>query len=142
MADRVPSDNDSISTHRVTLETVGRTSRPRIALPAAVEAADGDVVRLTFDGQEYHARVETSLDGTVEIRGAFDNARLARSDDGEDHLTAWVAESDVEPGRSLLLDVLTEGYHFGLREAGERVVYTVRDAPEDSLSNIAQSLDE
>lgn len=142
MADRVSSDNDSVSSHRLTLETVGRTSRPRLELPADLAIDDGDVVRLTLDGREYHARVQQALDGTLELRGAFDNPRLAKSDDGEDRLAEWAEDSDVEPGRSVLLDVLAAGYHFGLREPGQRVVYTVRDPPEDSLSSIAESLEE
>jgi hypothetical protein len=142
MADRIASDNDSVSSRRLTLETAGRTSRPRLELPADLAVDDGDVVRLTLDDGEYHARVERGLDGALELRGAFDNPRLAKSGDGEDRLAEWVADSGVEPGRSVLLDVLTEGYHFGLREPGARVVYTVRDPPQDSLSSIAESLEE
>ncbi|MEF8881251.1 MAG: hypothetical protein V5A34_01845 [Halapricum sp.] len=142
MADRVPSDHETVSTYRVTLATVGRTGRPRIELPEDVHVQEDEIVRLSFDGGEYHARVETSLDGTSVLNGAFDNARLARSDEGEDRLTEWIAGTDVEPRRSLLLDVLTEGYHYGLREPGERVVYTVREPPDSSLTDIAQSLEE
>lgn len=142
MADRIASDNDSVSTHRLTLETAGRTSRPRLELPDDLAVDDGDVVRLTLDGSDCHARVERSLDGTLELQGAFDNPRLARSEDGVDRLAEWVDDSDAEPGRSVLLDVLAEGYHFGLREPGQRVVYTVREPPDDSLSSIAQSLEE
>lgn len=142
MADRISSDNETVSTHRVPVETVGRTSRLRVELPQGLDLDDGDVVRLTLDGSESHARIETSLDGTPEIRGAFDNARLARSDEGEDRLAAWLEAADVQAGRSVLLDVLTPGYHYGLREPGERVVYTVRDPPDSSLSDIARSLEE
>ena len=122
MADRVPSDHETIETHRVRLGTVGRTSRPSIDVPDAIEAAAGDVVRLSFGGDEYHARVERGVEGTPQFRAAFDNARLARSDDGEDRLGEWLATADVDPGRSLLLDVLTDGYHYGLREPADRVL--------------------
>jgi hypothetical protein len=142
MADRIASDNDSVSSHRLTLETAGRTSRPRLELPTDLAVDDGDVVRLTLDGGEYHARVQQALDGALELRGAFDNPRLAKSDDGVDRLAEWVDDSDVGAGRSVLLDVLTEGYHFGLREPGARVVYTVRDPPDESLSSIAESIEE
>lgn len=142
MADRIASDTESVATHRLTIETVGRTSRPRLELPAELDLEADDVVRLTLDGSEYHTRVESNLEGELELRGAFDNPRLARSDDGEDRLAAWVDDSGVEAGRSVLLDVLTAGYHYGLREPGERVVYTARDPPDDSLSSIAESLEE
>jgi len=141
MADRIASDHEAVETHRMTLGTAGRTSRPKLELPETIEAGDGDVVRITLDGQAYHARVESGLDGTLVVRGAFDNARLARSDEGENRLIEWVEDADVEPGRSLLLDVLHDGYHYGLREPGQRVVYTVREPPKGSLSDIAESLE-
>jgi len=141
MADRIASDHKAVETHRVTLGTAGRTSRPKLELPDPIEASDSDVVRLTLDGQACHARVESGLDGTLVVRGAFDNARLARSDDGENRLVEWVEDAAVGPGRSLLLDVLHKGYHYGLREPGQRAVYTVREPPKGSLSDIAESIE-
>lgn len=143
MSDRLPSDHDTVESHRVPLETVGRTDRYRIELPSVLSVEPDDVVRLSFDGTEAHAQIGASLDGTPELRGAFDNARLARdTDTGEDRLDAWIEATGLDAGRSLLLDVLVEGSHFGLRTPGERVVYTVREPPEDSLADIASRLDE
>jgi len=141
MADRIASDHEAVETHRVTLGTAGRTSRPKLELPESISASNGDVVRITLDGQDYHAHVESGLDGTLVVRGVFDNARLARSDDGDNRLIRWVEDADVEPGRSLLLDVLHDGYHYGVRKPGQRVVYTVREPPAESLSDIAESLE-
>ncbi|MCU4718467.1 DUF7112 family protein [Halapricum hydrolyticum] len=140
MADRIASDHEAVETHRVTLGTAGRTSRPELQLPESIDASDGDVVRITLDGQAYHARVDAGLDDTCHVSGAFDNARLAREDEGENRLVEWIDDSEAEPGRSLLLDVLSEGYHYGLREPGQRVVYTVHEPPQGSLSDIADSL--
>ena len=140
MTGRIASDNETVRTHRITLGTAGRTSRPELQLPESIDASDGDVVRLTLDGRAYYARVDAGLDGALLVQGAFENARLAREDDGENHLIEWIDDSDADPGRSLLLDVLYEGYHYGLREPGQRVVYTVREPPQGSLSDIADSL--
>lgn len=140
MADRIASDHEAVETHRITLGTVGRSSRPELELPESIDASDGDIVRLTLDGRAYYARVVSGLDGTLLVHGAFENARLAREGDGENRLIEWVDESDIQTGRSLLFDVLYEGYHYGLREPGQRVVYTVREPPPGSLSDIADSL--
>ncbi|QSG11156.1 Uncharacterized protein HSBGL_0722 [Halapricum desulfuricans] len=140
MADRIASDHETVQTHRVTLGTAGRTSRPELALPESIDASDGDIVRLTLDGRAYYALVEAGLDGTAHLRGAFENARLAREGDGENPLLDWIDDTGVEPGRSLLLDVLSAGYHYGLREPGQRAVYTVHEPPQGSLSDIADSL--
>ncbi|QSG06791.1 DUF7112 family protein [Halapricum desulfuricans] len=140
MADRIASDHEAVQTHRITLGTAGRTSRPELELPESIDASDGDVVRLTLDGRACYALVEAGLDGTARLRGAFENARLAREGDGENRLLEWIDDSGVKPGRSLLLDVLSTGYHYGLREPGQRVVYTVLEPPKGSLSDIADSI--
>lgn len=143
MADRVPSDHDTVETHRVSLATVGRTDRYRIELPETLDLAPEETVRLSFGGTEAHARLSESLDGTLELRGAFDNARVARDPEtGTDRLAAWIDDSGLGAGRSLLLDVLVAGAHYGLRLPGDRVVYTVREPPADSLSDIARGLDQ
>jgi hypothetical protein len=38
--------------------------------------------------------------------------------------------------------VLTEGYAYGLREPGKRVVYEPVERPDSSLADIAESLEE
>jgi len=141
MADRVPSDHTTVETHRISVESVGRTDRLRLEL-SDVDVVPRSVVRLTIGGSEYHAQVETTLDGTLVIASAHDNARLARTDgEGEDRLAAWLTETGLVAGRSVLLDELLAGTHYGLRQPGERIVYTVREPPEDSLTDIARDLD-
>ena len=141
MSERVPSDHDAVDTHRVPVEAVGRTGRPRVVLPDEIDLQDGDIVTLALDGDEYKARVETSLDGDRTVTHVADNRRLARERDGENRLTEWVAEADVSVGGSAHLDVVTEGHQYGLRTPGKRVVYTATDAPDSSLSDIASDLD-
>jgi len=141
MSDRVPSDHDAVDTHRVPIEAVGRTGRPRVVLPDAVGLSDGDVVTLALDGDDYEARVETSLDGDRTVTHAADNRRLARERDGENRLAEWVADATVSLGGSAHLDVVTEGHQYGLRTPGTRVVYTATEAPDSSLSDIASDLD-
>jgi hypothetical protein len=141
MSERVPSDHDAVDTHRVPVEAVGRTGRPRVVLPDEIDLQDGDIVTLALDGDAYEARVETSLDGDRTVTHVADNRRLARERDGENRLTEWVAEADVSVGGSAHLDVVTEGHQYGLRTPGKRVVYTATDAPDSSLSDIASDLD-
>ena len=145
MPARVPSDHGSIETFRATVESVGRTDRPKVVLPEdAGEALDADeVVRLVVDDRTYHTRVDTDLDGGREFRGAFRSPTLARDPDaGEDHLAAWLAETGIETGNSVLVDVVTEGFQYGLREPGARAVYEVAEQPDDGLASIARDIDE
>ena len=141
MADRVPSDHETVETHRVPVESVGRTDRPRVVLPEQLDFDDGDTVRLALDGDWYHAVVETNLDGEPVISHVADNRRLARERDGTNRLAEWVADSDVSLGGSAHLDVVTDGTEYGLRTPGKRVVYTATGGPDSSLSDIARNLD-
>ncbi|MFC6756951.1 MULTISPECIES: DUF7112 family protein [Haloarcula] len=141
MSERVPSDHDAVDTHRVAIEAVGRTGRPRVVLPDAVGLEDGDVVTLALDGDDYEARVETSLDGDLVVTHVTDNRRLARERDGENRLAEWVADATVSVGGSAHFDVVTECHQYGLRTPGKRVVYTATEAPDSSLSDIASDLD-
>lgn len=141
MPDRVPSDHDAVETHRVSIERIGRTDRPRVVLPADLGLEDGDVVRFALGGDQYHALVETDLDGDLVVNHVADNSRLARERDGEDRLAAWVEAADVSLGGSAHLDVVTAGHEYGLRTPGSRVVYTTTERPSSSLSDIAENLD-
>ncbi|MDS0219837.1 hypothetical protein NDI54_00535 [Haloarcula sp. S1AR25-5A] len=141
MPDRVPSDHETVETHRVPVESVGRTDRPRVVLPTGLDLEDGDTVRLALDGDQYHAVVETNLDSEPVISHVADNRRLARERDGTNRLAAWVTDSDVSLGGSAHLDVVTDGTEYGLRTPGKRVVYTATDGPDSSLSDIARNLD-
>lgn len=142
MSGRVPADHETVSTHRTELDSVGRTSRPRISFPDAVSVSAGDVIRLSLDGEAYHASVESSLSGALDVRGAFENARLAREAPVDENcLKSWVDSTDLAVGDAVLLDVVTPGFQYGLRPPGERVVYDVLDRPSDSLADIARDLD-
>ena len=146
MSDRVPSDHPTISTIDATLSRSGATDRPRIDIPA--EAADdvpaGEVVRLVLDDQEYRTRIERAFSGDgLQIRGAYDSPRLARNPgDGENRLIEWYEDSGLAFGRTILLDVVTEGFKYGLRTPGSRAVYDATEAPSDSLASIAEQLED
>ena len=146
MTERIPSDHDTVESHRVRLGTVGRTDRPEIEVPETVAAAldADDVVRLFVGGEECHARVERALDDQLVLRGAYRNARLAREDgtDGaEDRLAAWRDDRGLAAGDQLLLDEVTAGFAYGLRVPGDREVYPDREPPDDGLADIAENLD-
>jgi len=140
--DRVPSDHATVETHRVPLESVGRTDRPQVRLPDGLDLSDGEVVRLALDGDTAHALVETDLDGDRVVRHAGDNPRVAREREPPDRLAEWVEDGTVSTGGTVHLDVVTAGHAYGLRTPGERVVYTATDGPDASLADIAGELDE
>ena len=138
MTERLPSDHDAVASHRVQLERVGRTNRIRVPVPDPLDPEPGTVVRLSLEGEACHGRVTETLEGAPTIAAARDNARLARADEGPDRLAEWTTDHDLSAGDPLVCDVLTEGYAYGLRRPGERVVYSAPDAPDDSLSAIAR----
>ncbi|WP_135533986.1 MULTISPECIES: hypothetical protein [Halostella] len=146
MADRVPSDHDSVTTVRATLSTAGSTRRRRLELPAdaAEEFPADEVVRLVVDGSEFHARIETALtDETRILSGAYDAPRFARSPgDAPDRLGPWLDDVDVAVGDSVLVDVVEPGFKYGVREPGERVVYEATESPDDSLAAIAERVED
>lgn len=143
MSDRLPSDHDAVATHRTSLERVGRTDRSKVLVPDEAAVPTDEVVRVVVDGRTCHARVGTNLQGAPEITGAYDTPTLARDPgDGENRLETWVDDADVTVGGSVLLDVVTEGFKYGLRAPGERTVYEATERPSDSLSSIADGLDE
>lgn len=143
MTERLPSDHDTVSTVRAHLEPVGRTSRLRVPLPQTLDVAIGDVIRLSLAGEATHAQVSESLSGDPDIRGAFENRRLARTASaGTDHLQSWFDEGDLSAGDPLLIDVITPGFQYGFRRPGKRVIYEARDPPDSSLVDIARNLEE
>lgn len=144
MTDRVPSDHASVESVRAELVRAGRTDRPRVAIPA--DAADlfpeGDVVRMVVDGTERFTRVDARMreDG-LELRGAHDTPEDARDPgSGSDHLADWQDARGVRFGGAVLVDVVEEGYRYGLRPPGERAVYDA-GRPDSSLADIASDLD-
>ena len=139
MPERVPSDHPSVETTRATLERRGRT-RARLALPDDDRFPPGPV-RLVLGGDTYHAEIERDFAGDRRITGAYDNARLAREREGENRLDEWRTGSEIDLGRSVLVDVVEPGFLYGVREPGERVVYEALESPSESLASIARSLD-
>ena len=152
---RVPSDGEDVASVRVTLARSGGTRRPCVRLPdddaldGRVESGDcdalgvsaGDVVRVAFDREEYHARVDGDSEGRL-LRGAFDNRRLAREPgEGENRLIEWLDANGREPGDSVVLDVVVPGELYGLRVPGERAVYDANREPRSSLTDIARDVD-
>jgi hypothetical protein len=140
--DAVPSDHDTVESHRVSLSTVGSTARRQILLPDAVSSDPGDVVVLSLSGDRAYAAVKTTLDDDPVVRGAFATRPLAPRGDGEDELARWLDRVGADAGDTLVLDVLVEGYAYGLREPGTRVVYAPPDPPDPSLADIAHNLGE
>lgn len=121
---------------------MGSTSRAQLLLPDALECEVDSNVRLLIDGTRAHARVESTLGGDRAIRGAYPNRKQARTGDGTDVFAEWLRAHGFGPGTVLILDVLTEGYAYGLREPGERVIYEPPAEPDTSLAAIAASLEE
>jgi len=135
--DRLPSDHPTIDTVRATLARWGRT-RSRLSLPEDEDFSDG-TVRLVVDGDTRHATVEFGTQGP-EIKGAYDNPRLAREHGGEDRLENWRRSSEIDYGRSVAVDIVEPGFLYGVREPGERAVYEAVEAPDSGLAAIARDL--
>lgn len=142
MTDSIPSDHPAVDSHRVELSAVGSTGRPQLELPVELRCEDGDFVQLVIDGQQTHTEVVSTLGGEHAIRGGYANKRLARTKDGTNLFTQWLGNAGFGPGSTLVLDVLTNGYAYGLRVPGERIVYHPIEKPDSSLSDIAESLGE
>ncbi|MGB9986299.1 DUF7112 family protein [Salarchaeum japonicum] len=143
MSDRIASDNPAVETVTATIGRYGGTTRPQIELPAddAARVPVGEVVRLVLDGTEYRVRIEES-GGTPVIRGAYETPRLARAPgEGENHLISWLDGTDLDIGRSVYVDIVEEGYAYGLREPGTTAYYDATEKPSDSLADIARDLD-
>lgn len=131
--------SDGCETVRASIERDGALDRPKLVVPEG--AVPEGIVRVDAAETTYHAPVEVGLGGDVELRGLYDNARLARTGEGENHLAEWVESAGLEAGRSALVDVVLEGEQYGLRAPGDRAVYDVMDEPDDSLASIAEDLD-
>ena len=153
---RVPSDGEDVSSVRVSLARSGGTRRPCVRLPDddaldgrvesgtcdALGVSQGDLIRVAFDGSEYHARVASDSRGRL-LRGAYDNRRLAReAGEGANRLVEWLDANGREPGDSVVLDVVVSGEQYGLRIPGERTVYDASRGPRSSLADIARDVDE
>lgn len=140
MTDAIPSDHPAVDSYRVELSSVGSTGRPQLVVPADLDCEAGEFVRLVVDGRKTHAEVVSTLGDERAIRAGYANKRLARTGEGTDLLGDWLDDAGFGPGSTLVLDVLTEGYAYGLRIPGERLVYDPIEKPDASLSDIADSL--
>lgn len=142
MPDSVPSD--AVDSVRATLERAGRTDRPKITIPddARETVPEGELVRVSIGDAVYHAQIDLAIDDSLELRGLYDNARLAREADGGNRLGEWADEKGLDFGRTVHLDLLDQGFFYGLRAPGESAVYHVPDRPDDDLADIASDLED
>ena len=131
--------SDGVETVRAEIVESGALDRPKLRVPDGT-APEG-VVHIEADRTTYHAPVEVSLDGDLEVRGLYDNPRMARQRDGDNHLAEWVEAAGLEPGRTALVDVVVDGEQYGLRAPGEDAVYRVVEAADDDLASIAEDVD-
>jgi hypothetical protein len=138
--------SDTTDTVRATVIRSGATDHPCIEIPA--DDADAfpseEVVRFVIDEREYRANIERPLTGDeLLVRGAYDTPRLARNPgEGENRLVKWFEGSNREFDQSILLDVIEEGFQYGLREPGDRAVYSAAEAPDESLASIAEGTED
>jgi hypothetical protein len=144
MTQRVSSD--TTETVRATLAQAGATNRANIEIPADDEESfpADEIVRIVMDDTEYRARIERPWTGDGRlIRGVYDTPRLARNPgEGENRLSEWFADSNRSFGQSVLIDVVEAGFKYGIREPGSRAVYEATEAPNGSLADIAQQVED
>ena len=139
MTERVASDTPGVEHVEGTVERHGATTRLRVGLPTDAPLTAGDVVRLVLDDTEYFTRPTETTEG-IAIVDAAETPALARDPDGdENHLVAWLDDRALAEGRTVHLDVVVEGYRYGLRAPGERAVYDATE-PDRGLASIARDL--
>jgi hypothetical protein len=131
--------SDGVETVPATIVESGALDRPKLSLPD--DAMPEGVVRIEADRITYHGPVELALDGDLELRGLYDNARMARERNGDNHLAEWVEDQGLEVGRTVLVDVVVEGDQYGLRAPGTDAVYRVVETTDDDLASIAEDVD-
>lgn len=138
MTERITHDHPTIETRTATIGRIGGTTRPEVRIEPGLGLETGQVVRLVLDGSEYRVLIEQSGGRTV-LRGAYDTPRMARSPGtGTNHLERWVADRSLDPGRTVHLDVVEEGFKYGLRGPGESATYTT-GRPDSGLADIADT---
>ena len=143
MVDRVASDHPSVRTLDGTLVSHGPGSRAAVELADGGSIPTGEVIRLVVDGTERFAQPGSFAGGTVRLSGAFDTPEYARSPaDRTNRLREWLDRTELTIGRTVHVDVVDEGFKYGLRAPGERVVYDVPETPDDSLASIAAELED
>lgn len=144
MADRVSSDHPSVKTVRATLTETATGVRIDIPDDEREHFPTATVVRVVLDGDERFMSVEQSLTGDgLSITGIYDSPQFAREPrEGTDRVGPWADDHSVRVGGSVLIDIVEPEYLYGLRAPGETVVYDAREPPADSLSSIAESIED
>ncbi|EMA32388.1 DUF7112 family protein [Halobiforma nitratireducens] len=144
MVDRVASDHPSVRTVRSTCTETATGVRLEIPADDRDAFPTDEVVRLVLDGDELFARVERALTGDeLSIPGVYETPDLARDPSGAtDQLSAWADDHGIPTGGSVLVDVVEPEFLYGLREPGETAYYDAHEPPNESLSEIARSLED
>ena len=143
MPDRVAHDHRTVETLDATLGRYGGTRRPEIRLPETDAVSVGEVIRIVLDGSEYRTQIERRTNGLPVINGAYETPRLARNPgSAADALQSWVADRDLDFGRTVHVDIVDPNHKIGLRAPGESATYTTTARPDDSLAAIAKDLEE
>lgn len=144
MGDRVRSDHPSIHTVRATLEATATGTKVTIPSEDHERFPVDEVVRVVLDGDRRFARVERALTGEeLFVPGVYDAPRFARNPGDEtDRLATWLDGNDVADGSSVLVDVVEPDFLYGIRAPGETTVYEATEPPDESLSAIAEDLED
>lgn len=145
MADRVSSDHQSVKTYRATIKRDGSTRRPVISLHTEnpPELSAQAIVRVEINETEYFSYI-TNQNNTPVFRGAFENARLAKTRSASgNYLLGWIAKHDqLGFNRTVLVDEVVPEFRYGFRVPGQRTTYSTSTPPASSLQDIARSLGE
>lgn len=139
--DRVRHDASSVETVDGEVIRRGRTDRRAVRLPPSTPIETDSVVRLVIDGSERFTRPSQAfgMDG-LELRGAYPTADAARDpDSATNYLHDWLVDTGLDIGRTVHVDVVAEGYRYGLRAPGEEAIYPA-GRPHSSLQDIAEDL--
>lgn len=137
--------HESLTSVVGTVERAGGTRRLEVRLPTDSDASFpvGDVVRVVLDGSEHRARVDQTADGTPVFRGAYDTPSQARDPGAAtNRLGEWVEDVGLKAGRSVHVDVVEEGFKYGVRAPGADATYESTGQPDPGLADIAASLDD
>ncbi|AFZ73109.1 DUF7112 family protein [Natronobacterium gregoryi] len=144
MAERVSSDHPSVRTVRTTCTETA--TGVELSIPADDRGAfpTDEVVRIVLDGDERFARVKRALTGDeLSIPAVYETPDLARDPSGGvDRLAEWVDDHGIVTGGSVLVDVVEPDFLYGLREPGDMAYYDAYEPPEESLSDIAENLED
>lgn len=133
--------HEAVETVAGVVERVGGTRRRQV-VATGIDPPTDDVVRLDAEGSTYRAPTSQSSDGDLAFRGAYDTPGQARDGSGTNHLADFLTSHDLEPGRTVHVDIIEPGFRFGVRAPGQTATYRETGAPKSSLADIARSLDE